>query len=97
MSTPDSSARKRVAVIGCGGIGNTHGPIYLRDPRTELLGYCDIIPERADKSAARDGVKKWHSVAEMLSDVGSELDMVSVCSAGADNGGDHYKPAMECL
>ena len=87
----------KVAVIGCGGIGNTHGPIYMRHQDTELLGYCDIQQERADKSAARDGVKKWYSVEEMLADVGKELNMVSVCSAGADNGGDHYKPVMECL
>jgi predicted dehydrogenase len=61
------------------------------------VGYCDILPERADKAAARDGVKSWHSVAEMLADVGGELDAVSVCSAGMENGGDHHAPTMECL
>lgn len=85
----------RVAVVGAGGIGNTHGPIYLKHPDVELVGYCDIIPERADRSAARDGVKKWYSVQEMLAD--EKLDAVSVCSAGAENGGDHYKPTIECL
>jgi predicted dehydrogenase len=87
----------RVAVVGCGGIGNTHGSVYMRDPLAELVGYCDIIPERADKAAARDGVKKWYSVQEMLSDVGKSLDAVSICTAGVENGGDHYKPTMECL
>src|SRR2546421_4156118 len=87
----------KVAVIGCGGIGNTHGPAYLKDPLAELVGYCDILPERAVKSAARDGVKKWYSIQEMLADVGGDLNAVSVCSAGAENGGDHYKPTMECL
>lgn len=87
----------KVAVVGCGGIGNTHGPVYLKSPLAELVGYCDIIPERAEKSAARDGVKKWFSVQEMLDDAGGELDAVSVCSAGTENGGDHYKPTMECL
>jgi predicted dehydrogenase len=87
----------KIAVVGSGGIGNIHGPIYLKDPLAELVGYCDIIPERADRSAARDGVKKWHSVQEMLADCGKELDAVSVCTAGAENGGDHYKPTMECL
>ena len=87
----------RVAVVGCGGIGNTHGPIYMKHPDAELLGYCDIIAERVERSAARDGVKKWYSVQEMLADVGDSLDAVSICSAGADNGGDHFKPAMECL
>jgi UDP-N-acetylglucosamine 3-dehydrogenase len=87
----------RVAVVGCGGIGNTHGPVYLKDPLAELIGYCDILPERADKSADRDGVRKWYSVREMLADVGKELDAVSVCTAGTENGGDHYTPTMECL
>lgn len=97
MSGNATEEKVKVAVIGCGGIGNTHGPIYLRHPKSELVGYCDIIPERADRAAARDGVKKWYSVQEMLADVGDELFAVSVCSSGADNGGDHYKPTMECL
>ncbi len=87
----------KVAVVGCGGIGNTHGPIYKKHPLAELLGYCDIIPEKAAKSAERDGVKHWPSIQAMLKDVGGELEAVSVCSAGADNGGDHYTPTMECL
>lgn len=87
----------KVAVIGCGGIGNTHGPIYLKHNLAELVGYCDIIEERADKSAARDSVKKWYSIDAMLSDVGKELDAVSICTAGTENGGDHYAPTMQCL
>src|SRR2546430_841480 len=38
--------RLKVAVIGCGGIGNTHGPVYLKDSLAELIGYCDILPDR---------------------------------------------------
>lgn len=87
----------KVAVIGCGGIGNTHGQVYMRHPNVELLGYCDIVPERADRAATRDGVQKWHSVSQMLSEVGSELNAVSVCTAGTENGSDHYMPTMECL
>src|SRR5437868_1602768 len=87
----------KVAVVGCGNIGNMHGPVYLKDSLAELVGYCDIIPERADKSASRDGVRTWYSVAEMLSDAGKALDAVSICTAGAENGGDHYEPAMQCL
>src|SRR5579872_3270611 len=97
MSEGLNAKKIKVTVVGCGGIGNKHGPIYLKDPLAELIGYCDIIPERADRSAARDDVKKWYSVEAMLSDVGKELDAVSVCTAGVENGGDHYKPAMECL
>ena len=91
------SGKLKVAVIGAGNIGNLHGPIYKRNEKTELLGYCDIIKEKAEKSAARDGVKSWGSVAEMLAETKGELQAVSVASAGADNGGDHYTPIMECL
>ena len=43
----------RVAVIGCGPIGNRHADIYVLDPLSELVGVCDILPERADAAAAR--------------------------------------------
>ncbi|HLI49803.1 MAG TPA: Gfo/Idh/MocA family oxidoreductase [Chthonomonas sp.] len=87
----------KVAVIGAGGIGSRHGQVYLRHPDAELLGYCDIDAARADRLAARDGVKSWHSVQEMLADVGDKLQAVSVCTAGPENGGHHYEPTMQCF
>ncbi len=85
----------RVAVIGMGNIGNTHAPVYQADPLAELVAVCDIIPERADKAAARYGVPAFYSVEELLRNV--ELDAVSVTSAGTENGGDHFEPTMQCL
>ncbi|CCW35561.1 predicted dehydrogenase [Chthonomonas calidirosea] len=87
----------KVAVIGAGGIGARHGQVYMRHPDAELLGYCDIDAARADRLAARDGVKSWHSVKEMLADVGDKLQAVSVCTAGPENGGHHYEPTMQCF
>lgn len=87
----------KTAVVGAGNIGNLHGPIYVRHHLSELLGYCDILPEKAERSAARDHVRHWSSVAQMLDAVGDQLDAVSICTAGADNGGDHYTPTMQCL
>jgi predicted dehydrogenase len=87
----------RVAVVGAGNIGNIHGSVYLKDPLAELVGYCDIIPEKARKSAERDGVKWWPSVKEMLADSRSSLDAVSICTAGTENGGDHCVPTLECM
>ena len=46
----------RVAVVGAGNIGNIHGSVYLKDSLAELVGYCDVIPEKAERSATRDGV-----------------------------------------
>ncbi|MCB0070419.1 MAG: Gfo/Idh/MocA family oxidoreductase [Caldilineaceae bacterium] len=85
----------KVAVVGLGNIGNIHADAYAADELAELVAVCDIIPERADRAAAKHGVKAYYSVQEMLA--AEELDAVSVASAGVENGGDHYVPVMECL
>jgi predicted dehydrogenase len=85
----------KVAIIGMGNIGNTHGPVYKADPLADLVAVCDIIPERADKAAARYGARAYYSVDEMLKH--EQLDAVSVTTAGVENGGDHFTPVMQCL
>ena len=85
----------RVAVVGLGNIGNIHAPIYVEHPDTELVAVCDIIKEKADKAAEKYGCKAYYSVDEMLADC--QIDMASVCSAGTENGGDHYEPTMKLL
>lgn len=85
----------KVAVIGMGGIGNQHADVYKADTRTELVAVCDIIQERADRAAARLGVKAYYDAAEMLAQ--EEIDLVGVCTAGRENGGDHYQPTMLAL
>ena len=85
----------KVAVVGLGNIGNIHADAYAADELAELVAVCDIIPERADRAAAKHGVKAYYSVQEMLA--AEKLDAVSVASAGVENGGDHYVPVMECL
>ena len=85
----------KVAVVGLGNIGNIHADAYAADELAELVAVCDIIPERADRAAAKHGVKAYYSVQEMLA--AEQLDAVSVASAGVENGGDHFVPVMECL
>ena len=46
----------KVAVIGCGTIANhAHIPAYLKNPETEILYFCDILPERADAAVKKYG------------------------------------------
>ncbi|HRW05458.1 MAG TPA: Gfo/Idh/MocA family oxidoreductase, partial [Caldilineaceae bacterium] len=85
----------KVAVIGLGNIGNTHAPIYQASEKTDLVAVCDIIKERADKAAARYGVKAYYSIEDLFAN--EEIEAVSVCSAGVENGGDHYEPTIQCL
>ncbi len=86
----------RIAIVGMGGIGNTHARVYQELPETEIVAVCDIIKERADNAAAAYKAKAFYSVREML-DSGIKIDACSMCTAGKENGGDHYKPTMELL
>lgn len=86
----------QVAVVGMGNIGNTHARIYHEHTACEVVAVCDIIKEKADKAAAKYGAKAFYSVQEMLSS-GIHLDAASMCTAGVENGGDHYEPTMELL
>src|SRR5581483_3279466 len=86
----------RIAIVGLGGIGNLHAKTYKDNPNTQLVAVCDIIKERADKAAAAYGCPAYYSVKEMLAS-GTKIDAASVCSAGKENGGDHYSPTMELL
>src|SRR5579875_1465605 len=86
----------RVAVVGLGNIGRRHAQIYRDHPAAELVGVCDIIPERAKRAAEDFGAPAYLSVSELLEGAG-HLDAVSVASAGEENGGDHFVPTMELL
>ena len=85
-----------VAVVGLGGIGNRHAGIYKAHPQCELVGVCDILRERADAAAAKYETRAFYSVPEMLAS-GIKIDATSVCTAGVENGGDHYEPTMQLL
>ena len=46
----------KVAVIGCGTIGvGQHIPAYMKNPKTEIKYFCDIIPQRAEKAVKDNG------------------------------------------
>ncbi len=85
-----------IGVVGLGGIGNRHAKCYGNNRKTKVVAVCDIIPERADKAAETYGAKAFYSVTDMLAS-GVHLDAASMCTAGKENGGDHYVPTMELL
>ncbi len=85
-----------VAVVGVGNIGNIHAGVYSKKPEVKLVAVCDIIPERSDRAAEKYGCQGFYSVQEMLAS-GIQIDAASMCAAGVENGGDHYKPTMELL
>jgi predicted dehydrogenase len=86
----------RVAVVGTGNIGKNHARCYQADERSDLVAVCDMVPELAKKAGEAFDVPSYSSVGDLLAaDLG--LDAVSVCTAGVENGGDHYAPTMELL
>ena len=84
-----------VAIIGLGGIGNTHAGVYKASDIANLAAVCDMDRARADKAAAQYSVPAFYSVADLVKNV--ELDAVSVTTAGPENGGHHFDPVMEAF
>lgn len=49
----NKTKRIKVAVIGCGSVSGSYLPQLAKSPFVELVSVCDIIPERAEKAAAK--------------------------------------------
>lgn len=85
----------RVAVVGLGNIGKTHATCYSANGDAELVALCDLLAERVDPVARQYGVKAYHDIDHLLRD--GQLDAISICTAGPENGGHHYEPTMKAL
>ncbi|MBQ8850308.1 MAG: Gfo/Idh/MocA family oxidoreductase [Clostridia bacterium] len=72
----------KVGIIGCGGIANgKHMPSLAKVKDCEMVAFCDIIPERAEKAAKEYGTadaKVYADYKELLSD--PEIEVVHVCT-----------------
>ncbi len=71
----------KVGIIGCGGIANSkHMPaLKMLSDYVEMVAFCDIIPERAEKAAKEYGTpdaKCYTDYKELLKD--SSIDNVRV-------------------
>ncbi|PKO23878.1 MAG: hypothetical protein CVU38_01650 [Chloroflexi bacterium HGW-Chloroflexi-1] len=71
----------KVAIIGCGGIADYHGPHLVKLPDVKVVGTCDVIEEKARSLAERIGVGKWCTDYRELLD---EVDAVWVCTRPSD-------------
>ena len=85
----------RVCVIGMGPIGNRHARLYKEDPLAELVGVCDIQPDRAEAASRSLGVPAFTEAARML--VTLKPDLCSVTTGGYEYGSDHYAPTIQAL
>ena len=72
----------KVGIIGCGGIANgKHMPSLKKAPGCEMVAFCDIVKERAEKAAKDFGTpdaKVYTDYKELLLD--KSIDVVHVCT-----------------
>jgi len=82
----------RVAILGCRSRGAAAGRAYHAHPRTELVGLCDLVPERADALGEEFGVSaRFTDLDEMI--VQTQPDIV-VIATGTEF---HYQLCLRVL
>lgn len=83
----------KIAVIGCGTIANNaHIPAYMDNPDVEIVYFCDILQERAEKAVKQYACgKAVADYQEVLAD--PEIQAVSVCTPNHM----HAQIAMDAL
>ncbi len=85
----------RVAVIGAGHLGRIHLDAYASCQDAEIVAVCDIQRDRAVEAAGKHNASAYDSVPAMLES--EQIEAVSVCTAGVENGSHHFEPVMQCL
>lgn len=67
----------RIGIIGCGGIANgKHLPSLSKLSNVEIVGFCDIVEERAQEAAKKygvEGAKVYTDYKELLKDTSIEV------------------------
>ena len=72
----------KVGIVGCGGIANgKHMPALKKIEEVQMVAFCDIIKEKAEKAAEEfgvEGAKVYTDYKEMIDN--EKLDVVHVCT-----------------
>ncbi len=76
----------KVGIIGCGGITSKHMPALKKNENVEVVAFCDIVIERAEKIAKEYGVENslvCTDYKELLSD--TSIDAVHVLTPNREH------------
>jgi predicted dehydrogenase len=91
MSSPKKSS-VRVAIIGTGGMANSHAKKYKEVPGCTVVACVDVSRERVEKFAADHGIPNvFNSVDELLA--WNQFDAVSIVTPDAF----HAAQSIQCL
>ncbi len=85
----------KVAVVGAGNIGRIHAAAYSAHDLSNLVAVCDLVEAKAQDLARAHSARCCTTVEHLLAS--EDLDIVSVATAGEENGGDHFDPVMAAL
>jgi len=84
-------SKLRMAVIGCGPIGNLHAQAIGSSPLATLVAVCDSDSQRCQAAATRFAAKPYASVGELLA--GERLDAVTIATPDHL----HVEPALAAI
>ncbi len=77
----------KIGIIGCGGIAfGKHMPSLKKLSNAEMVAFCDIIPEKAEKAAKEFGIanaKVYTDYKDLLKDL--SIDVVHVCTPNREH------------
>ena len=71
-------SKVKFAVIGQGHIGKRHAEMIRRNPETELIAVCDIVPK--EKLGLNELKEKFYTSADELLISHPEIDVINICS-----------------
>ena len=63
---------KNICIVGCGAISGTHAEALGKIGSAKIRSVCDIVPERANRMAAKYDAKAYYSFEDALSDPENE-------------------------
>lgn len=82
MATKKKSSILKVGIVGCGGIANgKHMPSLAKLKTVEMVAFCDIVVEKAEKAAKEFGTadaKVYSDYKQLLKD--KSIDVIHVCT-----------------
>jgi len=85
------SDKVRVGLIGCGGISGAHLPHLSSSEDVELVGFCDVVVERAQAKVEKHGGQAFDNAEEMLDTVKPDAAYILIPTYA------HGAPERSCI
>ncbi|MBU0765950.1 MAG: Gfo/Idh/MocA family oxidoreductase [Bacteroidetes bacterium] len=86
--------KTKFALIGCGQIAKKHvQAIQNHLQNAEIVGFCDVVKDKAEKYAGQFNVPAFSSAIEMMDKIGNEIDVINVLTPS----GMHHSSIMDIV